>query len=70
MVPPANPEALAEALNLALDLTPEQRTMLASRAISHVHAHFSMDQMCWATLDTYAELCNCPLPWALPESAA
>ncbi len=70
MVPPANPEALAEALNIALDLTPEQRAVLASRAISHVHAHFSMDQMCWATLDTYAELCNCPLPWALPDSAA
>lgn len=56
LVPPSNPQKLAEALNEALALTPEQRNILATRAMQHVHENFTKELMATRTLDVYAEL--------------
>ncbi len=65
LVPGNNAPALAQALNEALDLTPEQRANLASISIAFVHANFSVEQMCWQTLDVYKELYGRPVPWEM-----
>jgi len=67
LVPPGDEESLTSAINQALELTPEQRLLVAARAVTHVHSTFSVEQMCWATLDVYQELYGKPVPWALPE---
>ncbi len=64
LVPARNPAALAEALDQALNLTPEQRLTLAATAMRHVHDHYSVEHMCWQTLDVYQELYGKPVPWA------
>jgi glycosyltransferase involved in cell wall biosynthesis len=64
-----DPQDLAEAINAALDLTPAQRHVLAARAIQNVHAHFSKDEMCWATLDVYQELYGKPVAWQQEKAA-
>ncbi|MGB0720161.1 MAG: glycosyltransferase family 4 protein, partial [Bdellovibrionales bacterium] len=53
---PANPDALARAIEEALALTPTQRAMLATRAMSHVAANFTKEQMADKTMNVYAEL--------------
>jgi len=62
------PESLAEALHLALDLTPEQRLRLGTKSMTHAHARFNKDEMCWNVLDVYAELYSGPLPWAMGDT--
>lgn len=64
------PEPLVAALNEALDLTTEQRQRQTARAITHIHQHYSKDQMGWQTLDVYAELYGQPVPWALTAASA
>lgn len=54
--PPNDPQALADALNKVLNLTPEQREALARRSIDHIRKNFSNDVMCGQTLDVYDEL--------------
>lgn len=54
--PVGDADALADALMEALTLGASARDGLAARARSHVEAHFSLDVMCNATLDAYAEL--------------
>jgi glycosyltransferase involved in cell wall biosynthesis len=56
LVEPSNDEALAGAIDEALALSPTQRAMLATRAMTHVAANFTKDQMADKTLDVYAEL--------------
>lgn len=56
LVTPGDAGALARAIREALDLSMEDRMHLATRAMSHVAAHFSKDQMVEKTLDVYAEL--------------
>ncbi len=56
LVPPGDSQALADALEAALDLPAEERTILAQRARAHVVAHFTRQQMCAATLAVLAEL--------------
>lgn len=56
LVPPSNPEMLAKAIDEALSLSAGQRAVLATRAMSHVAAHFTTDLMVHRTLDVYAEL--------------
>lgn len=58
LVPPSDPKTLAMALKEALELTPEQRSTLAMRAMRNVADHFTKDQMCAQTLDIYSELLN------------
>ena len=48
--------ALASGLGAALSLDHEARAAIGARAIAHVARHFSVSQMCDATLAVYAEL--------------
>ncbi|MBI1215143.1 MAG: glycosyltransferase [Alphaproteobacteria bacterium] len=56
LVAPGDVGALAAALNEAMGLDLRGRAMLATRAMAHVAAHFTNEQMCQGTLDVYAEL--------------
>ncbi len=56
LVPPSDPDALAQAIEEALSLTANQRAILATRAMAHIAQHFTREQMCDATLDVYAEI--------------
>jgi glycosyltransferase involved in cell wall biosynthesis len=55
-VPPGDPRALAEALDLALALPEEERLALGARARADVMAHYTTAAMQNATLDVYEEL--------------
>lgn len=56
LTPPGDAEALAQAITEAMSLNPTQRAMLATRAMAHVAAHFTKEQMADRTLNVYAEL--------------
>ena len=56
LVPPGDAAALAGAIAAALSLEPSQRAMLATRAMAHIAANFTREQMMDKTLDVYAEL--------------
>lgn len=56
LIPPADPEALAEAIRQALALTPQQRAVLATKSMNHVAMTFTRERMCEQTLSVYAEL--------------
>ncbi len=56
LIPPANPQALAKAINEALSLTPNQRAILATRAMAHIADNFTREKMVNETLNVYAEL--------------
>ena len=56
LVKPSDSKDMAQAINQALSLTPNQRAMLATRAMSHIANHFTREQMCDHTLNVYAEL--------------
>jgi glycosyltransferase involved in cell wall biosynthesis len=56
LVEPSNPQALANAIEEAMALNPTQRAMLATRAMAHVAANFTKEQMADRTLNVYAEL--------------
>ncbi len=56
LVPPSDPAALARAIQDVLQLTPLERVKLATRAMAHVAADFTKEQMAEATLAVYAEL--------------
>lgn len=56
LIPPSDPAALAQALQEALLLTPTQRAILATRAMSHVAHNFTREKMADETLNVYAEL--------------
>ncbi|MEX2644561.1 MAG: glycosyltransferase family 4 protein [Acetobacterales bacterium] len=56
LTPPADPAALANALDRVLQLDSDGREQLARRAIAHVRAKFSREQMCARTLSVYDEV--------------
>ena len=56
LIPPANSDALAQAIDEALSLNASQRAMLGTRAMAHIAAHFTKTLMAEKTLDIYAEL--------------
>lgn len=56
LIPPDDPETLTKAIEEALSLTPTQRAILATRAMTHIAHHFTKDQMVEKTLNVYAEL--------------
>jgi glycosyltransferase involved in cell wall biosynthesis len=56
LVPPGEPRALAAAIAEALALTPDERAVLAERAIAHARAHFDTARMCAETLAVYREI--------------
>jgi glycosyltransferase involved in cell wall biosynthesis len=55
-VPPSDPQALAEALKLALSLTESERRRLSARAVAHVRANYTKELMCRRTLAVYDEI--------------
>ncbi len=55
-VPPADADALAQAIYEALSLTPTERAILATKSMSHIAQHFTKDIMAKKTLAVYAEL--------------
>jgi glycosyltransferase involved in cell wall biosynthesis len=56
LVKPGDPAALEAAIHEALALNPTQRAILATRAMAHVAANFTREQMADRTLNVYAEL--------------
>ncbi len=66
LVKPGDVAALAVAIQEAMDMDPRERSLLATRAMSHVARHFTNEQMCQGTLDVYAELLDNAHPLALP----
>lgn len=56
LVTPGDPAALEAAIHEALALNPTQRAILATRAMAHVAANFTREQMADRTLNVYAEL--------------
>ena len=56
LVPPDDPDALADALQAALALTEGEREKLASAAVARAAALFSVESMCRKTLAVYREL--------------
>lgn len=56
LVPPGDAQELARAISEALSLTATQRAVLATKAMSHIAAHFTREHMVDQTLNVYAEL--------------
>ena len=56
LVPPADPERLAEALTEALAMTPDEHARMGARARTHVLNAFSLKQMKQQTLQVYDAL--------------
>jgi len=56
LVPPADPERLAEAIAAVLRLNEAERVALAGREVAHVRHAFTKDAMCARTLAIYEEV--------------
>lgn len=56
LVKPGDVHALSQAIAEAMALTDRQRAVLATRAMAHVAANFTVETMCARTLDVYAEV--------------
>lgn len=56
LTPPGDAQALAAAIDEAVNLTPAQRLKMAELAIAHVRANFGKDAMCAKTLAVYDEV--------------
>ncbi|MCD8562928.1 MAG: glycosyltransferase family 4 protein [Alphaproteobacteria bacterium] len=56
LVPPGDAQALAQAIEGALNLNATQRAVLATKAMAHIAAYFTREQMIDQTLNVYAEL--------------
>jgi glycosyltransferase involved in cell wall biosynthesis len=70
LVPPGDAAALATRIKRALNLAPDARTALGTRARQHVTAEFSLRQMQQATLAVYDELLGTRLAARFQEHAA
>jgi glycosyltransferase involved in cell wall biosynthesis len=55
-IPPADADALADAVGAALGLGASARIALGNRARAHVERHFSLERMISGTLDVYSAL--------------
>ena len=53
-----NPASLAEAIDWALDLSPDEVRKIAKAGIKNVHDNFTKDIMCEKTVAVYKELLN------------
>ena len=66
LIPPNDPQALAEAMSEALDLDEEARSRLAAVARARAVRLFGRPTMCARTLDVYRELIDFPR-WRAPR---
>ena len=69
LVPPGDPDALAEALARFLDLAPDERSRMADDARAVARENFSRQRMCDATLAVYREILGLP-PTPGPAASA
>ena len=53
-----NPASLAEAIDWALDLSPDEVKKIGKAGIKNVHDNFTKDIMCEKTIAVYNELLN------------
>lgn len=56
LIPPDDPDMLAQGIEFVLSLTEEEKENLSATAMDHVHTLFSKEQMTFATLLVYDEL--------------
>ena len=56
LVPPGDADALANAMEEALNMDSEQRSFMATHAMMHVAEHFTRGRMVDETMNVYAEL--------------
>lgn len=56
LVPPGDADALAAAINDALSMDPEKKSLMATHAMTHVADNFTRATMVDQTMDVYAEL--------------
>jgi len=56
LVPPMDADALAEAMELALSLSEDEREAIAKNCIANVRENFTKETMCAKTLDVYNEV--------------
>ena len=56
LVPPDDAQAMADAMNEALNMSEEQRQIMAYKAINFVHANFDKEHMTAQTLAVYEEI--------------
>jgi len=56
LIPPGDPQTLADSIAEALSLDPTQRAILATRAMNHIAQNFTREKMADETLEVYAEL--------------
>lgn len=56
LAPPGDPDALAELLDIALSLDPEERSAMADRAMAFAHENFSRRSMTESTIEVYDEV--------------
>ncbi|NQV98166.1 MAG: glycosyltransferase family 4 protein [Rhodospirillales bacterium] len=56
LVTPGDAEALAKTIEKALNLTAEERAVLAEKGIANIRNNFSKDAMCTKTLEVYNEV--------------
>ena len=61
LVPPNNPDALAQTLEDSLAMATQDRALMGTRARQHVLKNFSLDKMRRATLEIYDEILGCEL---------
>jgi glycosyltransferase involved in cell wall biosynthesis len=56
LIPPNDADVLAKAIDEALSLNPQERVILANRAMSHIAQNFTREKMADETLEVYSEL--------------
>ncbi len=56
LIPPDDPDMLAQGIEFVLSLTEPEKKNLADAAIAHVHTYFSKEQMTLSTLLVYDEI--------------
>jgi glycosyltransferase involved in cell wall biosynthesis len=66
LAPPANPEALAEAILKVLEMGPEARERMGEHAIARVREKFSTERMVAQTVDLYRDVAGKQKPQTIP----
>ena len=56
LVQPNDINSIADAIRVALTISPHERSIIAQNAIKHVHEKYTNELMCLRTLETYNEL--------------